>query len=231
MNPSPLHLIPILGVRSKRLVFSTDRSRSWRKCGRHCEFQLYFTVVLKSYAICLYFYTSKSQGVISSKMKTHFSSIVSSNISKNRIYYRQRLVWEIFFKFFLKSWPIDLKGKVLLEKWNFLLALNQQQLKRRPTKTWKSSCRVLLVEIKNSFDLSAEENRQSFELFLPNWLHFGKYVFQLKLISARAVSDVLQGQPKAHQNSDSRKQVRWLKFIQRLPEIQCVLEMKWVCKH
>ena len=110
----------------------------------------YFMVLLKSYAICLYFYTSKSQGVISSKMKTHFSSIVSSNISKNRIYYRQRLFWEIFFKFFLKSWPIDLKGKVLLEKWNFLLALNQQQLKRRPTKTWKSSCRVLLVEIKKT---------------------------------------------------------------------------------
>ena len=67
-------LILILVVRCKRFVFSTDRSRSWRKCGRHCEFQLYFMVVLKSYAICLCFYTSKSQDVHSSKNKTHLSS-------------------------------------------------------------------------------------------------------------------------------------------------------------
>ena len=93
-------LILILVVRCKRFVFSTDRSRSWRKCGRHCEFQLYFTVVLKSYAICLYFYTSKSQDVLSSKKKTHFSrtgSIIGKDLfekySSNAFISPGRLTW------------------------------------------------------------------------------------------------------------------------------------------
>ena len=92
---------------------------------------------------------------------------VSAYIAKNGIGIIMMCIIDLFEKYFTNAFfsPARLTwmGKYFkrseINQWgNFLLALNQQQLNRRATKTWKSSG-VLLVRIKNNIDLSAQENR------------------------------------------------------------------------
>ena len=136
--------------RCEQLVFTPHRSWSRWKCRRHCKYsdhRLYILYIL-------------GHRWLKGWKKNH----TSRNISK----------FPLFYDFCLEpDWRLS--DRVLLEnkkKWgNFLvgvLALNQQQLNRNPTKTWKSTARYLIGPNKRPVNFSAKE---------VNCLMISKYLF------------------------------------------------------
>ena len=137
--------------RCEQLVFTPHRSWSRWKCRRHCKYSDYRLYIL-------YILGHKW---LKGWKKNHTSS---RNISE----------FPLFYDFCLEpDWRLS--DRVLLEnkkKWgNFLvgvLALNQQQLNRNPTKTWKSTARYLIGPNKRPVNFSAKE---------VNCLMISKYLF------------------------------------------------------
>ena len=125
--------------RCEQLVFTPHRSWSRWKCRRHCKYSDYRLYILY---------------ILGHKwLKGWKKNHTSRNISK----------FPLFYDFCLEpDWRLS--DRVLLEnkkKWgNFLvgvLALNQQQLNRNRTKTWKSTARCLIGPNKSPVNFSAKE--------------------------------------------------------------------------